>query len=407
LSPNLPRFIRSNPSLAVFAFFATAFSGFGQTFFISVFGTSIRDDFNLSNADYGTYYSLATLGSAVVLLKLGTIVDRWSLSACITLALLLLTASCLALGLAGHWFLLIPGFFLGRLGGQGMMTHIGFTTASRYFDKDRGKVMALTVSGLPLAEAVLPAAGGLLLAAYGWRLPWLAAAAFLLLIAIPGMRWLCRDAARPEHVSTDEAGNATGEGLSRAQALRDPGLYMILPGALTVPFIVTAILFHQTAIAEVRGWSLERISLAFSCYALGHFLTLFLAGPLVDRIGSRKALTLGLYPMIGGLVIMATTHSPWTPFIYLGLTGMSQGLAGTAGNALWPERYGVRHIGAIRSLAHAAMVLSTSASPILAGLALDAGITPSGLGLILAVGSIAASLLVLVAPEQPARKLHR
>lgn len=406
MSPYLPRFIRANPSLALFAFLATAFSGFGQTFFISVFGSSIRDDFNLSNADYGTYYSIATLASALLLLRLGTIVDRWSLSACITLALSLMAASCLILGLAGHWFLLIPGFFLGRLGGQGMMTHIGFTTASRYFEKDRGKVMALTVSGLPLAEAVLPAAGGLLLAAYGWRLPWLAAVAFLLLIAIPGMRWLSRDAARPEQASVDQTGNAAGQGLTRAQALRDPGLYMILPGALTVPFIVTAILFHQTAIAEVRGWSLEHISLAFSFYALGHFLTLFLAGPLVDRIGSRTALTLGLYPMIGGLAIMATTQSPWTPFIYLGLTGMSQGLAGTAGNALWPERYGVRHIGAIRSLAHAAMVLSTSAAPVLAGLALDAGITPSGLGLILAGGAIAASLLVLLAPERPRTPVH-
>ncbi|WP_225741736.1 MFS transporter [Halospina sp. K52047b] len=397
----LPRFIQTNPSLALFALMATAFSGFGQTFFISVFGSSLRDEFALSNAAYGSYYSLATLGSALVLLRLGTIVDRWSLANTITLALAMLAASGLLIGLAPHWLLLIPGFFLGRLGGQGMMTHIGFTAASRYFDRDRGKVMALTVSGLPLSEALLPAAGGLILAAWGWRAPWLLAAGFLLLLALPLMRWLSRDAAHPETVRARAEQDETteGTGFTRRQALKDPGLYMILPGALAVPFIVTAILFHQTAIAELRGWPLEHIALAFSGYALGHFAMLFVAGPTVDRIGARKALMLGLYPMVAGLVVMALTHSAWTPFLYLALVGMSQGFAGTAGNALWPERYGIGHIGAIRSLAQALMVLSTASSPVLAGLLLDAGTTPGGLALGFAGGTVLASLLIGLAPD--------
>ncbi|WP_295718533.1 MFS transporter [uncultured Halovibrio sp.] len=400
----LPRFIQTNPSLALFALLATALSGFGQTFFISIFGSSLRDTFELSNATYGTYYSLATLCSAIVLVRLGTIVDRWSLANTITLALGLLGASALMLGTAAHWLLLIPGFFLGRLGGQGMMTHIGFTAASRYFDRDRGKIMALTVSGLPLSEALLPATGGLILAAWGWRSPWLLAAAFLFLLALPLMRWLARDARHPSefrsHAHDDDDG-ASASGFTRRQALRDPGLYMALPGVLAVPFTVTAILFHQTAIAEIRGWSLEHIALAFSGYALGHFLMLFVAGPLVDRIGARRSLAMGLYPMVAGLVVMAMTHAVWTPFLYLALTGMSQGFAGTAGNALWPERYGVAHIGSIRSLAQAAMVLSTSASPALAGLALDAGMTPAGLGLTLAGATVAASMLLLLVPDTP------
>ena len=407
MNPLLPRFIQTNPSLALFALMATALSGFGQTFFISIFGSSLRDTFELSNATYGTYYSLATLCSAIVLVRLGTIVDRWSLANTITLALGLLGASALLLGTAAHWLLLIPGFFLGRLGGQGMMTHIGFTAASRYFERDRGKVMALTVSGLPLSEALLPAAGGLMLAAWGWRSPWLLAAAFLLVLALPLMRWLARDARHPrEFRTTDHENESDTTGFTRRQALRDPGLYMALPGVLAVPFTVTAILFHQTAIAEIRGWPLEHIALAFSGYALGHFAMLFVAGPLVDRIGARRSLVIGLYPMVAGLVVMALTHAVWTPFLYLALTGMSQGFAGTAGNALWPERYGVAHIGAIRSLAQAAMVLSTSASPVLAGLALDAGMTPAGLGVTLAGATIAASLLLLLAPEKPRAVAH-
>lgn len=401
MSRLMPRFIRTNPSLAVFALLATALSGYGQTYFISVFGSSIRADFGLSNTEYGTYYSLATLASALVLLKAGALVDRWSLPAVTSMALGLLALGCLLIGFSPHWLMLIPGFFLIRFGGQGMLAHIGFSAASRYFDRDRGKVMALTVSGFPLAEAILPAAAGLVLASVGWRMPWLAAAAILLVLALPLMRWLSRDAPRPSKIRQQEQVRGEHPGLTRRQALRDPGLYLILPAALAVPFIVTAVLFHQTAIAEARDWPLERVALAFTGFAAGHFLSLFIAGPLVDRLGSRLGLALGLWPMIAGLGVLAITDAIWTPFLYLACTGISQGFASTASNALWPDRYGVGHIGAIRALAQAVMVFSTATSPILAGALLDSGTSPAELALVLGIGAAIASVLVLFAPRTP------
>ena len=46
----LPAFIQHKPAVAGFALFATAASGFGQTFFIAVFGTALRAEFGLDNA---------------------------------------------------------------------------------------------------------------------------------------------------------------------------------------------------------------------------------------------------------------------------------------------------------------------------------------------------------------------
>ncbi|MCW8126693.1 hypothetical protein [Microbulbifer halophilus] len=67
----LPGFIRSNAHLAFFSLVAVAASGFGQTFFVSVFGGAIRAEFDLSNAAYGATYSGATLLSALALLICG------------------------------------------------------------------------------------------------------------------------------------------------------------------------------------------------------------------------------------------------------------------------------------------------------------------------------------------------
>lgn len=46
-------------------------------------------------------------------------------------------------------------------------------------------------------------------------------------------------------------------------------------------------------------------------------------------------------------------------------------------NALWPELYGAAHLGAIRAVVTAAVVLSTALAPGLVGILLDAGLALS------------------------------
>jgi len=403
-----PAFMRENPRLAVFALLATASSGFGQTFFFSVFGSGIRETFALQNSTYGLIYSLATITSAILLLKLGPLADRWSLNRITILAVAILTAGCLTIAVAPHWLLLIPGFLLARLGGQGLMGHIGLSTAGRYFKHNRGRIMALTAGGFPIAEAILPLSAGLILAASGWRTPWFIAAGILLAVLLPLLLYLSRHTAHPASLSGDNANPHENQddtiAFSRSQVLRDPGFYLILPAALIVPFTVTAILFHQSAFAEIRGWSTEQIGLAFTGFAAGHIISLFFGGPLVDRIGAQRSLSYGLIPIFCSMLVLGLTDFDWTPNLYLTLCGISLGFIGAAGGAIWPERYGVRHIGAIRSVAQASMVFSTALSPILVGVLLDVGIATAGIGVLFAALVLFSAVLAqtAAAPKQRA-----
>lgn len=400
-----PAFMRENPRLAIFAVLATASSGFGQTFFFSVFGGGIRKTFELQNSTYGLTYSLATLASAVLLLKLGPLADKWSLTRMTTLAVGLLATGCLAIALAPHWLLLVPGFLLARLGGQGLMGHIGLTTAGRYFATNRGRIMALTAGGFPIAEAILPLSAGLILAASGWRMPWLVAAGVLVFLLLPLLLFLSRHARHPAIAGDNNNDHNPGEavtGFTRKQVLKDPGFYLILPGALMVPFTITAVLFHQSAFAEMRGWTTEQIGLAFTGFAAGHVVSLFIGGPLVDRIGAQRSLSYGLIPIFCGMLVLSLSDAAWTPNLYLALCGVSLGLIGAAGGAIWPERYGVAHLGAIRSVAQACMVLSTALSPLLAGALLDLGAGTTGVGGLFAVLILLGALLAQVAaPTDP------
>jgi MFS family permease len=157
-------------------------------------------------------------------------------------------------------------------------------------------------------------------------------------------------------------------------------------------------MFHQSTIGELRGWSLEVIATSVSCFALGHFVSLFVAGPLVDRVGAQRAFPLILLPMFSGMLVLAFTAAGWTPYLYLGLVGTTMGGSGTANGALWPERYGTRHIGAIRSVAQATLVFSTALAPFLAGAVLDNTASATTMALYLGGGIALAAVLVQAAP---------
>ncbi|WGL15092.1 MFS transporter [Microbulbifer bruguierae] len=390
----VPQFIRSNPKLAFFSLLAVAASGFGQTFFIAIFGGAIRDEFQLSNSWYGASYSGATLLSAFVLLGAGTLVDRWPLKRVAALGVLLLCAGCLVIGLAHSVWMLLPGFFLLRFAGQGFMTHMGMTTAGRYFTSNRGKVIALAALGFPIAEALLPTSGSLLVAHSGWRSVWLLSAGVLLLVVLPALIWLAGSAGEKSEQPAKESSSQAND-FTRAQVLRDRGFYCLLPAALMTPFVVTAVLFHQGAIADARGWSLQVLAGAFGAYAAGHLLALLFAGGLVDRFGAQRSLPVALMPMVGALLLLAVCRQPWVPYLYLALIGVAQAGTGTAGSALWPERYGSTHLGAIRSISQATMVFSTAASPLLMGALLDRGWEVTGIALLLAGIVVGAILLTL------------
>jgi MFS family permease len=57
------------------------------------------------------------------------------------------------------------------------------------------------------------------------------------------------------------------------------------------------------------------------------------------------------------------------------LLGISYGVSSTLFGALWPEIYGLRNLGAIRSVTVSAAVLATAAGPGLTGTLIDRGMS--------------------------------
>jgi MFS family permease len=86
------------------------------------------------------------------------------------------------------------------------------------------------------------------------------------------------------------------------------------------------------------------------------------------------------------------------------LLGVSYGFTSTLIGALWPEMYGVKDLGGIRSIIVAAMVLSTAIGPGLTGALIDLGVPLPTQMLFMSAWCLAACLVLgRVSPRIAAR----
>lgn len=390
-------FICKNRHFLAFGALLAGLSSVGQTFFLALFGGTWRETFELSHTAFGLLYSLATIASAAALISLGRQVDRVDLARFSSAVLVGAALGAFLLAASQSAWMLLIAFFLLRLCGQGLMIHTAQTAMAKRFELHRGRALGLAMLGLPVAEAIMPSIGVSLAANLGWRTTWVVLGIAVLLIVLPATRWMIR--ADRRYRQADEAPQQTlsarlpERSWTRAEVVRDGGFYRLLPAALGPGFLITALFFHQTTIADAQGWSLSWLASSFVAFAAGHVTGLLLGGSLVDRFGALRLIRVFLLPLIVGVALLAVGSHPWIAPAYLLLAGLSVGATGPVTGALWAELYGTRHLGAIRSLAHAAAILMTALAPVSAGLLLDTGISITALSLSFVGYGIGASLL--------------
>lgn len=371
----MPKFIKANFRWLAGGFLLTMFSGFGQTFFIGLSGNELRERFALTGGEFGLIYMAATVASALALPLLGRTLDLmpgWKVARFVVPAL---GVACLLMAFAPHLLVMVLAIFMLRLFGQGMMTHTALTEVGRMFGSNRGRATSLVVPGHQAGEALFPVMFVLATAWAGWQGAWLLSAAFLLIVGYP-LILLCLRQERTPLSEADQASRArTARDWSRDEVIRDPIFYLLLAGVLAPPFIGTTIFFHQGYLIELRGYDPLAYAAAFPLMAVTTVVFALVCGQLIDRFGAVRLLPIFLLPLMIASAAAALLTPIWGIYLFMFLFGISYGFTSTLLGALWPEVYGVRHLGAIRAIIVSAMVLATAVGPGLTGFLIDLGVS--------------------------------
>ena len=137
-------------------FIFTFFSSFGQSFFLGIFNSSIRETLSITHGQFGSIYASATLLSSFLLIWVGKKIDDINIFKFALYVTLLLALSCFFFSKISSIVFLFIAVFLMRFSGQGLMSHTATTTISRFFTKSRGKALSIGWFGLSTAEFILP-----------------------------------------------------------------------------------------------------------------------------------------------------------------------------------------------------------------------------------------------------------
>ena len=380
----------------IFGFIFTFFSSFGQSFFLGLFNSSIREELSITHGQFGTIYASATLLSSFFLIWLGKKIDDINIFKFAFFVIVLLSFSCFFFSKISSVLILFIAIFLMRFSGQGMMSHTATTTISRYFSKSRGKALSTGWFGLSAAEFILPVLMIYLLAVYDWKNIWIAIS-ILVIIFLPIISYLLVKNLNLDSREVNKNDKFRDDNIKqwkRIEVLKDYRFYIICANMLAMPWIATGVFVYQSFILESKNWGPYVIAQSFMAYSILSVITLFISGFLIDKFTSRKLLIYMNLPLLLAAMVLFYFNNPFSSFLFLGLIGISNGFANVLGSSTWAEIYGVKHIGSIKALTTALMVFATAFGTALFGILIDFGFSIEQISLV-SVSYISISLMLL------------
>ncbi len=361
----------------IFGFIFTFFSSFGQSFFLGLFNSSIRETLSITHGQFGSIYASATLLSSFLLIWVGKKIDDINIFRFALYVTLLLAFSCFFFSKISSIVFLFIAVFLMRFSGQGLMSHTATTTISRFFTKSRGKALSIGWFGLSTAEFILPVLIVYLLNLTAWQNIWLSISVLILFFLpfisfalIKNLNFDSREDVNDQNFVEKEIRNWT-----RVEVLKDYRFYIVCLNMLAMPWIATGVFVYQSYITESKEWGEFVIAQSFMAYSVLSVITLLGSGFLIDKFTSRKLLIFMNIPLLISMLVLFYLDISISAFIFLGLIGISNGLANVLGSSTWAEIYGVKYIGSIKALTTALMVFSTAFGTALFGLLIDKGFT--------------------------------
>ena len=364
-----------NKKVIIFGFIFTFFSSFGQSFFLGLFNAPIRNELGITHGQFGSIYASATICSSLLLIWVGKKIDDYRILNYSFFVVALLFISSLFFSFINSVYFLAVGIFLMRLSGQGLMSHASTTTISRFFERSRGKAFSTIWFGLSTAEFILPVLMTYFFLIYSWRTVWQGIAVLIILF----LPLVILNTIKSINLDSREADNNPKlkktkiKSWRRRDVLKDYRFYIVSLNMLAMPWLATGIFVYQSFISESKMWEVYTIPKAFMVYSITSIITLFMSGFLVDKFTGRKLILYMNLPLLLAMYTLFQFNHQMSAYIFLGLIGVSNGLANILGSSTWAEIYGVKYIGSIKALTTAFMVFSTAFGTAVFGLLIDKG----------------------------------
>ena len=358
------------------------FSGPGQTYSVSTFIDGYISDFGWSRSVVSGMYSVGTLVAGLGMGVMGNLFDRRGHRLMTTVVVVLLSLACVWMSLVSSVPMLLAGFLLIRLLGQGSMSLSSSTMAPQWFIAKKGQALSLVSLGGVVSSAVLPPLNTWIIQNYGWQMGWRFWAVLLCLVMAPIAYFLIRD--RPEDVglwpddiqpveTTENAEADLFDEISWTvrEAVGTRSFWFLLFCRMIPSAIVTGLIFHQVSIMAQVGLPLEVAAVVLSAMAVVRLPVTLVAGQIADRVPTRFMIAFSQGGLVVSMVLLLLAKSMNGALAYGVLAGIIMSLQGIADSVIWPEYFGRRNLSSISGITMMAGVIGSALGPLPYGFAYD------------------------------------
>jgi MFS family permease len=270
----------------------------------------------------------------------GRVMDRWGRGIGVRLGF----GSATLGAVLAYWSVTaaLPALFVLALGlvgaGLGAANMARTGAADMYPPERRARGIALVLVGAA-AGAILspllfaPLLGGVREDVAGLALPWLIAAA----LGVAGAALTLVMRVDPIEIARAlRPPGAAGAGPARPlrTLLRLPSVPATLVVAVTTQAVMTMMMSLIGLVLVGHGHDLASVSISLSVHFLGMFALVLVVGQVVDRLGRRRSLVIGLFTLLAGVALMPASQALTAALPAMFLVGVGWNVAFVAATAL-------------------------------------------------------------------------
>jgi MFS family permease len=397
--------------LAVAAF-GTFMTGPAQTYGVSVFVGPMLAELGWSQSVSAGAYSLASMIAGLSMIGVGRLFDRFPARWAIAVLVIAYGVACFGMAAVATPLALFLGFTALRFSGQASLGLACSVLAARWFVRRRGRAMSITVLGMALSNAVVPIALTALIADVGWRSAWQVIGVVMWAVLLLPVLVIVFD--RPESVGLQpDGGPAQAAGgpvqgvveytWTVGQAVRSRSFWLLVFASVIPGTVMTGLVFHQVSYLTARGLTTEAAASIFTVYAFTFAAMTFVVGFILERVPERFVMIGGLLLLPVSILILLGTDGVAGAVVYAALLGIVLGTNSTTSSVLWAAYYGRQHLGSIRGITQAGIVVAAATGPLMLSLPLDlSGSYTPGLWFMAALPVVGAMAAALAGPPTSA-----
>ena len=359
----------------------------GQTVGVSIFTDPVKDALGLSRNQFSTAYMFGTLLSAFFVSKAGVLFDKYGaryvafFSAFFLAIALLICSYSVAIsqsikGLVVLESWIIPFvvitilFFAIRFFGQGVLTMSSRNMIMMWFDKNRGKVNAVSSITVSLGFSGAPIFISYLIDNYGWEQSWQILAICLLIFSVlviqlyrnnPEDFGLIPDGALLENKKNKV--HQAEKHFTLQQAKKTRAFWVIGLALAYHSFFTTGFTFHVVSVFASQDYSKSQAIAVFLPISVIAIIISIVCNVLSDYI--RHIIYLYIMLFAGVIASMGLFFLADTLGLYMLIFGLGvySGLFAVVNAVTWPRFFGRKYLGSVTGKAMSFLVIASAIAP--------------------------------------------